>query len=255
MPGPGGAGAGIVNNQRSPGAADKPLQRRSMNDDDDHVLTRDVLLDGTLDRIAALAMPDLRLMTEVERQQSLRDTLAVRPPGPVWLFAYGSLIWNPTVRFAERRVARIHGWHRAFCLSTRMGRGSNENPGLVLGLDRGGACTGAAFRLEEDALDEELPLIWRREMLAGSYVPRWAALRGRDGAIFGHGICFTINRDAEQYAGKLDRAEVVRRLATARGDLGSAADYLFRTRDGLRLLGIRDPGVERLADAVAGATA
>lgn len=226
---------------------------------DDHVITRGVLLDGTLDRMLARASPDIRVLTEEERAESLRATLAARPTGtragPVWLFAYGSLIWNPTIRYAERRLARVHGWHRAFCLSTKAGRGTPCNPGLVLGLDRGGACTGAAFRIEEAILQEELTLVWRREMLAGSYVPRWVALRDGPGRpAYGHGIAFTINRGAEQYAGKLERAEVVRRLATARGELGSAADYLFRTRDGLRSLGIRDPGVERLADAVAGYT-
>lgn len=217
------------------------------------MITRDVLLDGTLDRMIARASPDLRVLTEEERAESLRATLAARPPGPAWLFAYGSLIWNPTIRFAERRVARIHGWHRAFCLSTKAGRGTPCNPGLVLGLDRGGACTGAAFRIDEAILRDELALVWRREMVAGSYVPRWVALRdgiGPGAPAYGHGIAFTINRGAEQYAGKLAQAELVRRLATARGELGSSADYLLRTRDGLRSLGIRDPGVERLAAAV-----
>lgn len=219
-----------------------------------HVITRDVLLDGTLDRMLARTSPDIRILTEAERAESLRATLAARPSGPAWLFAYGSLIWNPTIRYAERRLARIHGWHRAFCLSTKAGRGTPCNPGLVLALDRGGACTGAAFRIEEDVLEAELALVWRREMLAGSYVPRWAPLRdGRGGTgapAYGHGIAFTMNRGAAQYAGKLEQAEIVRRLATARGDLGSAAEYLFHTRDGLRSLGITDPAVERLAAAV-----
>ena len=214
------------------------------------VLTRDVLLDGTIQRMVARVSPDLRLLTDAERTASLRATLAARPGGgPVWLFGYGSLIWNPTVHFVERRVARIHGWHRAFCLGVRAGRGTPENPGLVLALDSGGACTGAAFRLEEEGLEAELDLVWRREMLANSYVPRWVALRNAKGR-YGNAIAFTMNRESVQYTGKLEQAEVIRRLATAEGELGSAADYLFQTRDGLRALSIHDRSVGRLAAAV-----
>ncbi len=77
---------------------------------------------------------------------------AGRGAAGAWVFAYGSLIWNPAIHYVERRFARVHGWHRSFCLSTLAGRGSPELPGLVLGLDRGGACTGAAFLIAEDAL-------------------------------------------------------------------------------------------------------
>ncbi len=160
------------------------------------------------------------------------------------------MIWNPTVHVEERRTARIEGWHRAFCLSTAAGRGTAANPGLVLGLDRGGHCTGVAFRLAEDTLLAELTLLWRREMLAGSYTPRWVPVADLDGAAFGHAITFTINPAAPQYTGPIAREAVIRRLATARGDLGSAADYLFRTCDGLRAEGVPDPELEQLEDAV-----
>ena len=199
----------------------------------------------------ARAAPGLQMLTEAERAASLRETLAERPPGePVWLFAYGSLIWNPTIRSVERRTARIKGWHRAFCLSTPVGRGTMDNPGLVLGLDAGGECTGVAFRLAEDTIETELKLLWRREMLAAAYVPRWLDVEDYHGVRFGTAIAFTINRTAERYEGDLSREAIVQRLATATGELGSAADYLFRTRDGLRLQGIPDPELERLAHSV-----
>ena len=199
-------------------------------------------------RMIAETSPTLQLLSDAERAASLADTLSRRPAGRdgVWLFAYGSLIWNPALLFDRRRVARIHGWHRAFCLSTVAGRGTPEAPGLVLGLDRGGACTGAAFRIAEDALDRELALLWQREMLSGSYSPRWVTVRGADGVPFGQAITFTIRRDGPYYT-RLDPPELVRRLATAAGALGSSAEYLFRTRDGLRGLGIRDRHVEALA--------
>ena len=219
------------------------------------VLTRDMLANGGLLRLVAETSPTLPMLSEAERAASLADTLAQRPAGAdgVWLFAYGSLIWNPALDFVERRVARVHGWHRAFCLSTIAGRGTPEAPGLVLALDRGGACTGAAFRVAEAKVETELALLWQREMLSGSYAPRWATVRGADGAAFGSAIAFTIRREGPFYTGHLSREELVRRLATARGALGSCAEYLLNTRDGLRSLGIRDPWVERLAAEVEGA--
>ena len=215
------------------------------------VLTRALIEDGGIARMVAESSPTLRVWTDAQRAASLAHTLATRPAGGggVWLFAYGSLIWNPALHVAERRLARIHGWHRAFCLSTIAGRGTLEAPGLVLGLDRGGACTGAAFRIEDTLVEQELTLLWRREMLSGSYQPRWVTVRGADGGPFGHAIAFTIRRDGQYYT-RLDRPELVRRLATAVGALGSSAEYLLRTRDGLRALGIRDRTIEALAQAV-----
>lgn len=210
-----------------------------------------MLADGGLLRMIAATSPTLRILTDAERAASLAATLAARPAGGdgVWLFAYGSLIWNPAIRVADMRLARVHGWHRAFCLSTMVGRGTPELPGLVLGLDRGGACLGAAFRVAEADLATELDLLWRREMLAGSYAPRWVPVRGGDGVPFGHAIAFTIRRDGPYYT-RLERVALVERLATACGGLGSSAEYLFKTRDGLRGLGIHDRGVEALSDAV-----
>ena len=219
-------------------------------------LTREFLMEGNLAAILARAVPDLRLLTDDERAASLQAVLEARPPGPgmapedgVWVFAYGSLIWNPAIHFAERRAARVPGWHRAFCLSVKAGRGTPANPGLMLGLQPGGACEGAAFRIAPEGVAQELALLWRREMVADGYTPVWVPLE-HGGATFAHAIAFTINPAGPSYCGDLAEAEVVRRLATAQGGLGTAAEYLFRTRDGLRLLGIADTLVERLAELV-----
>ncbi|WP_424140385.1 gamma-glutamylcyclotransferase [Roseomonas chloroacetimidivorans] len=191
------------------------------------------------------------VLTDAERERSLRETLAARPDdgSPVWLFGYGSLIWNPIIHYVESRVATVEGWQRAFCLSTPAGRGSPENPGLVLALDRGGSCTGVAFRIAEDVLTDELSIVWRREMLTGAYVPHWVALHDSTGRVFGSGIAFTINRSGPQYAA-LPEDVTIQRLATAEGQLGTAAEYLFQTQDGLQRLGIRDPLIDHLAQAV-----
>lgn len=216
------------------------------------VITRAMLRDTGLDHLFERPIPGITLLTEAERAASLAGLLAARRErgGGAWVFAYGSLIWNPAMHYAERRFARVHGWHRSFCLSALAGRGTPEAPGLLLGLDRGGACAGAAFRIEEVALEEELSILWRREMVAGSYRPLWLRVRDEAGAPFGHAIAFTIRRDGVWYAGALSEEETIRRLATASGRLGTSAEYLLHTRDGLRSLGIVDRRIERLASEV-----
>ena len=218
------------------------------------VITRALLEAGGIDAMVARSGAGMRLLTAEERAASLRQTLDARPPGePVWLFGYGSLIWNPAIVFAERRTATIHGWHRAFCLATRAGRGTPANPGLVLGLDQGGQCSGVAFRLEDAVVETELALLWRREMLAGSYVPRWVDVVDEAGVRFGTAIAFTVNTAADQYAGEMAAQAVVDCLATAAGELGSCADYLFRTCAGLHAEGIPDAEMDHLAETVAAA--
>jgi glutathione-specific gamma-glutamylcyclotransferase len=222
---------------------------------DDHFLTRAFIEAGGIETLVAQDAPDMLLLTDAERAATLRATLDARPPGDAWLFGYGSLIWNPTIRSVERRTARIEGWHRAFCLLTEAGRGSKANPGLVLGLEAGGSCTGMALRIAEDVLETELALLWRREMLTGAYVPRWVDLLDEQGTRFGSAIAFTVNTAGPHYAGNLPAETVIHSLATASGSLGTAADYLFRTCDGLRMYGIPDDELEHLKAQVEAAKA
>ncbi|MBB3590446.1 cation transport protein ChaC [Rhizobium sp. BK529] len=216
----------------------------------EEILSRELLLSGTFAGLLATEAPTLRLLSDEERQASLASILAERPAGDVWIFAYGSLIWNPIILSVESRKARIEGWSRSFCLTTVSGRGSPDNPGLVLGLDAGGSCDGVALRLEEEGLLHELELLWRREMVAEAYIPRWVDLLDQEGAPFGRGITFTMNPLANTYAGGLSREVIIQRLATASGSIGSSADYLFRTREGLRALDMWDERLEELATEV-----
>ncbi len=211
---------------------------------------RALLETGDFAAMLAGEAPDQRLLTDAERAESLRRMLASRPEGPIWVFAYGSLVWNPVIRSVERRIAHVDGWHRAFCLTSPHGRGSPERPGLVLALEEGGVCEGLVLRLDEADAAMELELLWRREMVTGAYVPRWVDLLDGAGARFGTGLAFTIDPSGANYAGHLPHDQIVRRLATAKGSLGSAADYLFRTRDGLRGCGIPDAELEQLAAEV-----
>jgi len=215
-------------------------------------LTREMLLDGGLAEIIARRSPGVRVLTAAERHASMQATLAGRAEhgDGIWLFAYGSLLWNPTIHVGERRVAEVQGWHRAFCLGTKAGRGSHDNPGLLLGLRTGGTCAGAVLRVAEAGLESELDVLWRREMVTAGYVPRWLDVCDPSGGRFGHALAFTIGPECLGYEGDLSEAEMVRRLATAAGELGSSAEYLFRTWHGLRNLGIRDPLIERLVTQV-----
>ena len=213
---------------------------------EDHFLSRSFLQSGGIAALIAREAPAQRVLSDAERAESLHALLAERPPGDAWIFAYGSLIWNPTVHSVERRVARVRDWHRSFCLSVRVGRGSLDKPGLVLALDAGGECTGVAYRIDEAVLHTELELLWRREMVSGSYVPRWVAVHDANDRPFGSALAFTMNTTCEQYAGHLNQQQVIECLATATGVLGSSADYLFRTCEGLRACGVQDPDLEHL---------
>jgi len=218
-------------------------------------LTRELLLSGALPAMLSKALPDVRLTTDAERAASLAAMLASRPDpvdgvgDGVLVFAYGSLMWNPAIHVAERRMARADGWHRSYCLSVKAGRGTPDNPGLMLGLRPGRDCVGAVLRVAEAHVEQELDLLWRREMVAEGYIPAWVPVFAPDGTRLGAAIAFTINPQGPSYCDP-DEAEIVRRIATARGGMGSSAEYLFRTRDALRAMGIHDPFVERIGDLV-----
>ena len=166
----------------------------------------------------------------------------------VWVFGYGSLIWNPAFHYTERHTGRIHGFHRRFCLWTPIGRGSAEFPGLMLGLDRGGSCRGVVFRIEAAKVDSELEILWRREMVSGSYAPRWVVVQTPAGTV--RAITFVINHAHDRYAGLLPEEKIAGIIAQAEGGLGRCCDYLFNTVAHLDELGIGDVPLSRLAARV-----
>ncbi len=213
-------------------------------------LTRETILDGSVHAtIRAMQGPGVRYMTDAERAQSIETMLANAPrPDRVWVFGYGSLIWNPAFHFAERRIARLYGYHRQFCLRLQAGRGSPESPGLMLALERGGSCHGVAYRIAPHHLESELDVLWRREMGSMSYQPVWAAVRTPKG--IEHAIALTVNRHHERYVRGLAEEETVRLLMHGVGPLGSCCEYLFDTVAHMRELGIRDRRLERLEAAI-----
>jgi cation transport protein ChaC len=184
-------------------------------------------------------------LTDEEREDSLRNTLADVPPGEdVWLFGYGSLMWNPTVIYEQQRAGRIYGYHRRYCFWIKAGRGSPEMPGLMLGLDRGGCCQGQAFRIKAHHAREELELVWRREMISGVYVPRWVRLHSPEGDI--RAVTFVVDRGHKQYIEELPPKKAALHLAKAEGFLGSSRIYLENTIQHLHGLGYSDSYLNRL---------
>lgn len=211
-------------------------------------LTRDLI--GRIPAVTDDSGPLPNYFTDEQRAESLAATLAhPRAKRPVWVFAYGSLIWKPDFPFAERRVGTAHGYHRQFCFWVKRFRGTPEVPGLMLGLELGGACRGVAYRVNETEEAETLKRIWAREMLAGIYVPRWLDVHTDQGKI--RAIAFTINRDHERYTGRLPDDSVADALARACGHVGSCAEYLMETVTHLEELGIRDTRLWRLQRMVA----
>jgi cation transport protein ChaC len=213
-------------------------------------LTRESILDGTFHAAVRSAHgPDVRYMTDAERAAQIESMLARAPqPRRVWVFAFGSLIWNPAFHFVERRTARIHGFHRQFCLWARAGRGSPELPGLMLSLVSGGSCTGVAYRLERRAAATELDVLWRREMATMAYRPVWTTAHTSGGPE--PAIAFSANPEHERYVPGLEEEAVARYLATGAGVMGRCCDYLFDTVAHLRQLGIRDRRLEALEKKV-----
>jgi cation transport protein ChaC len=169
-----------------------------------------------------------------------------------WIFAYGSLIWKPACDHVEIRTGILHGWHRSFCLgwNTRF-RGSEANPGLMLALDRGGACKGALYRLPPDQRDENLVKLFEREMSwkPTAFPPRWVTVRSGERKI--RALTFCIDRNSGRYVSGLDENQVADALARAVGSRGSMAEYLFSTVAHLEQMGLHDAHLWRLQHLVA----
>jgi cation transport protein ChaC len=196
--------------------------------------------------------PGLRPATEADFAATVGEMLATRPPGPFWLFGYGSLIWRPETAFVESRQAVVRGWHRRFCLGWDYRfRGSRDAPGLMMALDRGGQCRGMLYRLPEDSLTAELDRLVRREvsMVPSAFPWRWVEAISTEGPM--KALTFAMNRRSGRYIAHLSENELAEVLATAVGHRGTMAEYLFSTVQKLEELGIHDRNLWRLQALVA----
>ncbi len=212
-------------------------------------ITRQTLLDGTLrarQREYARDHPDMRWRTDAEMAELFEQIMAEHPAGhDLWVFGYGSLIWNPAFDYEESCCALLHGWHRRFCLKLYIGRGTPETPGLMLALDKGGACRGVAFRIAAAKIQQELGLLWQREMYGGAYNARWVKLTVGDKRI--QAITFVINPRHPRYIKELTTEETAALIDSGRGDLGTCREYFDNTVAHLRELGVNDAALARIA--------
>jgi len=172
-------------------------------------------------------------------------------PNDLWVFGYGSLMWRPGFSFLERRLARLHGYHRAFCVFSHVHRGTPDKPGLVFGLDRGGSCRGIAYRVASIEAEAVREYLREREQVTMIYREVVLPLRLLDGALETvAAVTFLVDRAHVQYAGKLGFEDQVRLIVAGEGQSGRNPDYLANMVRHLREMGIRDDGLERLWQAV-----
>jgi cation transport protein ChaC len=168
-----------------------------------------------------------------------------------WVFAYGSLIWNPEFDFENSERARLSGYHRAFCIRSTRYRGTPDQPGVVLGLDRGGTCVGLAYRLRASTRAAALECLFAREMpstLERVYVPRIVRVEVAGGT-FVEALAFIADRLSPGYD-RLTDEEVLRRLAFCEGARGPNRDYAINTWRALEARGFNDPRLRRFAMAL-----
>jgi cation transport protein ChaC len=192
------------------------------------------------------ALGESRLLTDDELRASLDCTLRDWDRcSDLWLFGYGSLIWNPGMPTLEATRSKVHGYHRGLYLWSRVNRGTPEQPGLVLALDRGGSCVGIAFRLAAEGAMPHLEALWRREMAMGSYRPAWLPCNLADGRRV-DALAFVMRRDVPSYTGKLTDDIVQAVFGCASGRYGTTIDYVSRTVTALRESGMPDRALEAL---------
>jgi len=168
-------------------------------------------------------------------------------PRDLWVFGYGSLMWRPGFAYVERHRALLRGWRRRLCVYSHIYRGTAERPGLVLGLDRGGACRGLAFRIEAALVEATIRYLRERELVTAVYLERVAPVTLADGRRVA-AIAYFADRAHGQYAGPMPREALLKLVRQGVGQSGSNAEYVLATRDHLRGLGIVDVELEWLAD-------
>ena len=167
----------------------------------------------------------------------------------LWVFGYGSLMWQPGFRFVEQSAAVLRGAHRALCIYSWVHRGTRERPGLVLGLDRGGSCRGVAYRVAAADRDPVVHYLRERELVTDDYREVERTIVLPSGPVTA--LAYVVDRRHTQYAGVLPRDELLRLVRDSSGRSGTNADYVTNTVAHMRAVGIRDATLEWLADNLA----
>ena len=174
------------------------------------------------------------------------DAAAPNSEGSLWVFGYGSLMWRPGFAYARRCKALLRGWRRSLCVFSHVYRGSPERPGLVLGLDRGGACPGVAFEVDAALRGATIRYLREREQVTAVYLERTAPvmLESGDRVL---AVTYVADRLHFQSAGRLDREAMLEYVRAGKGRSGDNAEYILETNAHLQALGVRDPDLEWLS--------
>ena len=183
--------------------------------------------------------------------RTLAALQAQHPDGQdLWVFGYASLIWRPEFDAAEAHPTRVHGWHRALKMWSRINRGSPDCPGLVFALLRGGSCAGMVYRVQADAAQDVLARLWAREMPMAVYEPRWLSCPTARGRV--RALAFTLPTDSPSHTGTLGEARLREIFSQAVGRFGSTREYAEQTLQALREIGIEDRALARLVRIACG---
>ncbi len=163
-----------------------------------------------------------------------------------WVFGYGSLMWKPGFPFLQQSHARIRGYHRSLCIYSFHHRGTEERPGLVLGLDRGGSCVGVAFRVAPEDWEATVAYLRQREQVSMVYVESQQMIEVMDTGEKITALAFVANRRHSQFAGKLAHDKLMELVRQGEGEMGRCTDYVMNTLAHLKEMDIHDATLEAL---------
>ncbi len=169
----------------------------------------------------------------------------------MWVFGYGSLLWNPGFEVAESVIGSLPGYGRSFCMRSIHHRGTVQDPGLVLALDEQpqGACSGMALRVNPGVEDATLEYLRERELISSAYLEKNLSVSLSDGRVV-EAVVYVIDESHEQYCGGLSLEEQAQIIAKAVGGRGPNTEYLYNTADHLRDVGLKDADLDWLHQRV-----
>lgn len=197
---------------------------------------------------------DWRLSDDELESSRLAMLGQLDPDADLWIYSYGSLMWNPGFHFEEVRLAELPDYQRRFTYRTTIGRGTAERPALMLALERGtGSCRGLVFRIAAAQAQAESAVVWRREMIRGGYRPIFLSVATPQGEVTA--LAFASNPSHADHVGELPIAETAAMIACASGILGTNRQYLQLVTTQLERLGIEDDYLRDLAQRVEGIAA
>ena len=183
--------------------------------------------------------------SDSEREAERVEILAGRRDTDLWVFGYGSLMWDPALRFEEVRRTHVPGYARRFILKDIYGgRGTVDAPGLMVALDKGPGCDGIAFRISRENTDEETEVLWRRERIGSAYRPVFVEAIAADSRMMA--LTFIADHEADLIDASLTRAQQIEYCASGTGFMGSSLDYLKNIHRQFGALGIQDDEISAL---------